>query len=382
MAEETTRQEALALAANRQKTIIRTSILGIAANVFLAAFKAFVGLTSNSVAVMSDAVNNLSDALSSVITIIGTKLAGKAPDKKHPMGYGRIEYLTALIVSAIVLYAGITTVVDSVKKIIHPEDVDYSIVSLIILGAAVVVKFVLGIYTKKKGKAVNSGSLVASGQDAFQDAILSLSVLVSAGIYLLWGLNLEAYVGAVIGLFIIKGGIEMILEALNQMLGQRADSELAKALKETVSKEPAVYGVYDLFINNYGPDYNIASLHVEVDDVMTAKEIDAMTRRIQYTVYKELGVLVQAVGVYSRNTGDSEAAQIGEAIRKKVSAHPEVLQMHGFYLDEEKKQISFDLVLDFSTEDRKAACEQIRQEIAADYPQYQIFAALDTDYSD
>ncbi len=370
------------LIVNREKTIIRTSILGIAANIFLAAFKAFVGLTANSVAVISDAVNNLSDALSSVITIIGTKLAGKKPDKKHPMGYGRIEYLTALIVSAIVLYAGITTTVDSVKKIIHPEEVNYSIVSLIILGAAILVKLFLGAYTKKKGKSVNSGSLIASGQDAFQDAIISASVLISAALYMLWGIKIEAYVGAVIGLFIIKAGIEMIMDAINEMLGKRADADLTKAIKGTIAKEDSVHGVYDLFMTNYGPDKNYASAHVEVDDNMTANEIDALTRKIQYNVYKEHGVIMQAVGVYSVNTGDTEAARIRKDIRDRVLAHEGVLQFHGFYLFEAEKTITFDVILDFSVEDRKALYCQIKDEIQAAYPDYTIHVALDTDISD
>lgn len=382
MSEEMNNNGTVAIRADREKTIVRTSILGIVANVFLAIFKAIVGLSANSVAIVSDAVNNFSDALSSAITIIGTKLAGKAPDKKHPMGYGRIEYFTALVVSAIVLYAGITTVVDSIKKIIHPEEVSYSIVSLIILGAAVVVKFVIGIYTKRKGKAVNSGSLVASGQDAFQDAILSISVMASAGIYMLWGIKLEAYVGAIIGLFIIKAGIEMIMEAINHMLGTRADSALSKAIKETIAKEEAVHGVYDLFINNFGPDKNVASAHVEVDDTMTAKEIDALTRRVQRHVFKEHGVIMSALGIYSRNTQDDEAAKILEDIRRRVYAHEGVLQIHGFYLDEETNTILFDMILDFDVKDRGALHAQITQEIREAYPQYKVYIAQDVDASD
>lgn len=382
MSETTSREELVNAAATREKTIVRTSILGILANVFLAAFKAVIGITANSVAIISDAVNNITDALSSVITIVGTKLAGKAPDKKHPMGYGRIEYLSALIVSAIVLYAGITTVVDSVKKIIHPEEVNYSIISLIILAAAVVVKLVLGAYTKAKGKKVNSGSLVASGQDAFQDAILSASVLVTAIIYLIWGIKLEAYVGAIIGLFIVKAGIEMILEAVNEMLGQRADAELSKGIKATISQEDAVHGVYDLFINNYGPDKNVASVHVEVDDTMTAHDIDTLTRKLQAEVYKEHGVILQAVGVYSVNTGDNEASKIRQDIRRMVLDHEDVLQMHGFYIDIDTKQITFDIVLDFSVKDRSARCAEIKKEVEAAYPDYNIFIALDVDLAD
>lgn len=382
MAETELQEKPGDLIANRQKIIVRTSVLGIIGNIFLVIFKGIVGITSNSVAVLSDAVNNLSDALSSVITIIGTKLAGKAPDKKHPMGYGRIEYLTAMIVSAIVLYAGITTVVDSVKKIIHPEEISFSVVSLIILGVAILVKLFLGIYTKKKGKTVNSGSLVASGQDAFQDAILSASVLASAVIHTIWHINIEAWVGVIIGLFIVKAGIEMIMEAINEMLGKRADSALTRAIKSTITKEPEVHGVYDLFINNFGPDKNIASLHVEVDDTMTAKEIDALTRRLQYAVYKENGVLLHAVGIYSRNTGDNEAIRIREDIRRRVLVHEGVLQIHGFYLDEATRVLTFDLVLDFAVKDRKALYTKILEEIQTAYPEYRVFIAEDTDISD
>ena len=218
-------------ALNREKVIVRTSVIGILTNVFLAAFKAFVGIVSHSIAVTLDAVNNLSDALSSIITIVGTKLAGKLPDKKHPLGYGRIEYLSAMIVSGIVLYAGITSLVESVKKIFQPETPDYSTVSLIIIAVAVAVKILLGRYVKAQGQKVNSGSLVASGSDALFDAILSSSVLLCAILFLVTGLSLEAYVGVVISCFIIKSGIEMMIETLNEILGMRADKETTDRIK-------------------------------------------------------------------------------------------------------------------------------------------------------
>ena len=190
--------------AYRDKIIVRTSIIGILVNVLLSSFKLAVGLISHSIAVMLDAVNNLSDALSSVITIVGTKLANKAPDKKHPLGYGRIEYLSALIVAGIVLYAGITSLVESVKKIIHPQTADYSTVALIIIAVAVVVKLILGLYVKKQGEKAESGALRATDADALFDAVLSLSVLASAIIFLTTGYSIEAYVGVVISVVIIK----------------------------------------------------------------------------------------------------------------------------------------------------------------------------------
>ncbi len=265
----------------RDMVIIRTSIIGILANVLLAAFKAAIGIMSHSIAVTLDAVNNLSDALSSIITIVGTKLAGRLPDKKHPLGYGRIEYLSAMIVSGIVLYAGITSAVESVKKIIHPEAPDYGIISLVIIAVAVVAKIVLGRYVKAKGKQVNSGSLTASGSDAMFDAILSASVLVSAIIFLMSGLSLEAYVGVIIAGFIIKAGIEMMIETLNEILGVRADKEKTTRIKELLCEDPDVRGAYDLIIYNYGPDKDLASVHLELPDTMTAREIDKLTRKLE-----------------------------------------------------------------------------------------------------
>ena len=366
----------------REKTVIRTSVAGIITNLFLVAFKAFIGLASHSVAVISDAVNNLTDALSSVITIVGTKLAGKAPDKKHPLGYGRIEYLSAMIVSAIVLYAGITALVESVKKIIHPETPEYSTVSLIIIAAAVVVKLLLGTFTIRKGTQVNSGSLIASGKDARNDAVLSASVLASAMIYFFFHISLEAWVGAVIGVLIIKAGLEMISEAVNEMLGMRVSSELSGRIRGILAAHEEVRGVYDLLLNNYGPDRYIASVHVEVDEQMTARQFDALTRALQLAVYKETGVILATVGLYSVNTGSGEAAQLWEEVRRKVLSHEGVLQFHGFYADTEHMVMTFDIILDFAVADRNALYREICEEITAAYPEYKVHITLDVDVAD
>ncbi|MBQ7661603.1 MAG: cation transporter, partial [Clostridia bacterium] len=230
------------LAASREKTIVKTSVIGIVANIFLVAFKMFVGLVSGSIAVILDAVNNLSDAASSVVTIIGAKLGAKAPDKKHPLGYGRIEYLSSMIVAALVLYAGITSLVESVKKIISPEPADYGAISIIIIAAAIAVKLLLGLYVKRQGQKVNSGALVASGSDALFDAVLSASVLASAVIYLVFHLSLEAYVGVLIAAFINKAGLEMMVETLNDIIGKSEDGQSSPALKEIICEEEAVRG--------------------------------------------------------------------------------------------------------------------------------------------
>ena len=366
---------------SRDAVIIRTSVVGIVTNIFLAAFKAVIGIASNSIAVILDAVNNLSDALSSIITIVGTKLAGKLPDKKHPLGYGRIEYLSALIVSGIVLYAGITAAVESVKKIIHPEKPDYSAVSLVIIAVAVVVKIVLGRYVKKKGEAVKSEALVASGTDALSDAVLSASVLASALVYLASGISLEAWVGAVISVMIIRSGIEMISETLDKVLGTRADRETTGRIKQLLTEEPEVRGAYDLIINNYGPDKNYASVHLELPDTMTVAQLDDLTRRVGTKVYRETGVILAGVGAYSYNTGDNEAARIQNDVRKRVLSHDWAVQMHGFYLEEEKKHMRFDVVFSFDI-DPKDGLASLYDEIRQAYPDYAVVIVPDVDVSD
>ena len=368
-------------AVDRDKVIIRTSYIGILANIFLAGFKAAIGVLSNSIAVILDAVNNLSDAISSVITIAGTKLAGKAPDKKHPLGYGRIEYLSAAIVSALVLYAGITSLVESVKKIIHPETPDYSMVSLIIIASAVVVKLVLGKYVKSQGEKVKSGALIASGEDASFDAILSASVLASAIIYMVSGVSLEAYVGVVIAIVIIKAGLEMMSDTVNDILGQRADTELSKKIKKLLAEEPEVRGAYDLIINNYGPDKNYGSVHLELPDTMTVEQVDELTRRVENKVYAETGVALVGVGVYSYNTKNDEAAKIRTKVSEIVTSHDYVIQMHGFYIDIEAKKMRFDMVLSFDIEAEEAV-KQVGTELAEVFPDYQIDITPDRDISD
>lgn len=365
----------------REKTIVRTSIVGIVTNVLLVGFKAFVGLMSNSIAIILDAVNNLSDALSSVVTIIGAKLGAKQPDKKHPLGYGRIEYLSSMIVAALVLYAGITSLVESIKKIIHPEAADYSTVTLVIISVAIVVKLILGLYVKKQGKKVNSGALVASGSDALFDAILSASVLASAIVYLIWGISLEAYVGVIIAGFIVKAGVEMMIETLNDIIGKREDAETTKELKRVVCEEESVLGAYDVTLFNYGPNKNYGSVHVELPDTLTVDEVDRITRRIQTNVFHKTGVILTGIGVYSHNTSNDAAAQMRNKIQETVLSHAWALQMHGFYADTEQKTIRFDVVVSFDV-DRKEALETLCSEVTALYPEYEVLIVPDVDVAD
>ena len=367
---------------DRSKVIVRTSVIGILANALLAAFKAFVGIITGSIAVTLDAVNNLSDALSSVITILGTKLAAKRPDKKHPLGYGRVEYLTAAIISVIVLYAGVTSLGESVKKIIHPETPEYTTVSLIIIAAAVVVKIVLGRYVKGVGERVQSDALIASGTDATMDSVISLSTLVAAAIFLIWGLSLEAWLGAIISLVIIKSGLEMLRGAISTILGERADSEVSRGVKEIINTFEPVSGAYDLLLHSYGPDKTLGSVHIEVPDTMTAGELDVLEREIVEKVMDETGVILTGISVYSVNTTNDAVAALHEGVRRIVMSQPYVLQMHGFFANEEARTMQFDVVIDFAAPDMSAAHAAVVKAVAEAYPDYQLNIALDQDLSD
>ena len=366
----------------REKTIIKTAVIGIVANILLASFKALVGFASHSTAMVLDAVNNTTDAISSIVTIVGTKLANRKPDKKHPLGHGRIEYLSEMIVAALILYAGITALFRSVEKVLDPAEVDYSTAYLIVVSVAITVKIILGLYVRRQGRKAKSDLLVSSGTDALFDAILSTAVLASAIVYLVSGINIEAFVSIIISIFIIKTGVEIIREAVDDMLGHRVESELTKKLKECVIAFPEVYGVYDIILHNYGPDIYLGSLHIEIDDTMTADKIDSLTREINTKAYDETGIILTAVGIYSRNTSDDELMKIRTQITKLVVDHDNVIQMHGFYIDEEKKRISMDVVIDFAEEDREALFEHIREDVKKAVPGYEVVMTLDSDISD
>ncbi len=366
---------------DREKAIVKTSILGITANVFLAAFKAVIGIISRSIAITMDAVNNLSDALSSLITIIGTKLAAKAPDKKHPLGHGRAEYLTATVIAIIVLYAGITSLVESIKKIIHPETPDYSIVSLIIIAVAVVVKILLGTHFKNVGKRLNSDSLTASGSDALFDSLISASTLVAALIFIFFKIKLEAYLGVVISLLIIKTGVEILSSTISKILGERIDPQLAKQIKQTVVSFPGVGGAYDLVVNNYGPNLLIGSIHIEVPDTITAHELYELERAIGEEVLKKHGVIMTGISVYPCNTSDQTIADAEKIVKDITSSYPDILETHGFYMDEPDKRISFDIIVDYAA-DRAVIYDEVCERVKAAYPDYNIAVTLDSDISD
>ncbi|WP_251198601.1 cation diffusion facilitator family transporter [Anaerotardibacter muris] len=363
----------------RERKIVFTSFVGIAGNLLLTAIKLVAGILANSIAVILDAVNSLTDAGSSIITIIGTKLSNKKPNKEHPYGYGRLEYVTSMAIAVIILYAGIASLVESVKKIIWPEALSYSTITVVVIIIAVVTKIIMGIYFNRAGHAVNSQPLIASGKDNMFDAILSGGTLVSAFLSMVFNLNIDGIIGAFISLFIVKAGIDILREAVSSVIGERVDTDYAHQLEAFISSFEGVHGVYDLSVDNYGPNERVGSAHIEVDDNMRANQIHELTRSIALAVYRKFNCII-TIGIYASNT-TGEYAEVKTSLEKLIKKHPEVLQMHGFYVDSKTKTCYFDLVVDFD-HDAEATADEVISKMKAAYPSLTFATVLDHDISD
>lgn len=364
----------------RTKEIVKVSIQGIIVNIFLVIFKGIIGFITNSIAIILDAVNNLSDVLSSVITIIGTALANKKPDKEHPYGHGRAEYFSSIIIGVIVLLAGVTSFKESIEKIITPVKANYSTVSSVIVVISILVKFFFGKYVKNQGKKLKSNSLVASGIDAISDSFLSSGALLAALISIFFNKSFEGYFGLLISIFILKTSIEILKETIDDMLGVRADSELTKSLRKKMLTYDKVEGVYDLTLHNYGPSKIIGTANIQVNDDMKAKEIHRLTRRIIVDVFNEFGIFL-TIGIYASNdTGKN--FEIKKYLMSLTKKYKNLLQVHGFYVDDEINMISFDVIFSFDEKNPNEIIDELKKKLKEKYPKYEYNVILDTDFSD
>lgn len=363
-------------------SIMRASVVAIIVNVALGIFKAIVGLITRSVAISMDGINNITDAASSLITILAAVLSGKAPDKKHPFGYGRIEYIGTLLIGGLILYAGITAFTESLDKIIYPEETEYTAVVIFIIIIAVAVKIALTLYIIAVGKRTMSDSLIASGKEAIGDVLISVATVLSAVLYMFTGFAADAYLGVVIALLIIKAGLETLKETVGRILGEPAQVSLVRDIKKYVSQFEGVEGAYDLVLHSYGPDSYMATIHIAVNDGANARELDDMTRLIQKGVYEEFGVHLTSVGIYAVNTTDDAVMAMREHVKSIVTEDQDVHQLHGFYLNKERKEMSFDLVVGFAPKDRRLVYEAAVERVRKEYPDYIINANMDSDFNE
>lgn len=363
----------------RQEKIIRTGYYGVACNILVAAGKAVVGLASGSMAIVMDAVNNITDALSSGLTIVGAKLAGRPADDKHPFGYGRVEYFTAVIIAALILVAGCTSLKQSIEEILNPTSQEYSIVGLSILAATILVKVFLGVYTRRQGKLLSSDSLISSGTECIYDCVVSISTLVSAGVTLCFGVSLDSWLAAIISCLIIKAGLEMLMSPINELLGRSNDPHLTAEIKAKVKGVQGVRGVYDVVLHDYGPEQKIGALHVEVDDQLSAANLHDITRRIQHLLWQEYGIFV-TVGFYAHHQPESHEAKEEARVRKHVLTLDGVLGMHGFYVNPKEKILSFDIVYSFRHKSPISLRHDVTAWLLPDYEGYDIYIGLDRNY--
>ena len=279
------------------------------------------------------------------------------------------------------LFAGIISLIESVKKIFAPTTSEYTTVTLVVIIVAIAVKLLLGRFVKKQGERLKSDALIVSGSDALFDAIITLATLVSAGIMLLWNVSIDGYLGALISLVIIKAGVEMLASPVNELLGARVSEELVHNIKQEVMAFEGVHGVYDIILHNYGHEVMIGSLHISVDDTLDAYQIYGLTCRISGKMYTPYNIIM-TVGVYAVATGDNMRTELQNAVLKTLSQHQEIVQIHGFYYFEKENLVTVDVVPDLSVHDEKALCHQLITELKSLLPDVEVSVVVDYNYSE
>ena len=352
----------------RSKKIIQYNIAGIVMNLLLAAFKLAAGYISHAHAVMLDGVNSLSDSISSLISIVSTSLSGKGGDRNHPLGYGRIEYIGSMAVTLMVIYVGITMMIDSVKTILHPDTPpDYHIAVVFVMIVSLLCKTVYGIRMRKRGREIDSVTMIMTGTESLGDAMVSAAILAAIVIYETSGVDVEHYLCVVIAVMIVKTGIEMLHSCINSILGTRIDPEVRKAVIRSAADMPDVLGVSNIVLHNYGKDRYVGSIDIEVDEAMQAAEISRLSRRI-IRAAEQAGVTLTSVGISAANTSDPEEVMMWDGIVELAAKYHGIKRIHSFTYDEQEGIISFYLVMDYSFKDRDADLEAFINELKTKYP--------------
>ncbi len=358
--------------------IITTGIIGIIMNLLLSLSKIIIGVVSNSIAITSDAINNLSDAVSSIVTIIGTKMASKEPDKEHPYGHGRIEYISSLVISIFLFLVGWEFLKSSISTIRNPKDLKFSIVSILVLSLGILVKLWLGHYNNVIGKEHNAPALIATSKDAYGDVLISSVTLISTIVYLLFSINIDGYIGVLVAVFIIYSGIGLIKDTIDSLIGKKSDKELGNKIYAFVNKWPNVQGGYDLMLNNYGPNNHVGSMDITFLDTMSLADVSLELLKLQNAVYDEFDIYL-VFGIYVKNTQDERVVKDEEKIRNIIIQHKEVKEVHAFYIIYDEKVIRLDVVVDFGT-DECYFLDHIKDHISEEYPEYRIILNIDHRY--
>lgn len=366
-------------AAERTGIINRTSILGIVVNVLIAGVKIAAGLLASSVAIVSEGVNNAADALTSVLTMVGTRLAGRHPDAKHPFGYGRIEYLTGLVVAVVIIVSGVQMLIESVKLIFRPEELSISYVSLAIVAVSAVVKFFLGLYTIARGRVAQSDALVGVGLECRVDSYISIITIGVAVVFLLTGVSLDAYAGVVMSAIILKAGVEVLLKIVSELIGRPGEKELATKIYQLVRATPGVVGAADMMLHNYGPNAWSGSVNVEIDHAKSVGEVYAMLHELQLGIMHEEHVTM-VFGVYAVDDDHVETRRIRRTILEYVKAHEHVKSFHAVYLEPGTNRLYCDLVVDYELADWGALRADFLDYMKAKVPGRDVVLTVETEF--
>lgn len=364
---------------SREGNIAAVSLLGMAVNLLIAAAKVIVGLLAASIAIVSEGVNNATDALTSLLTLVGTKLAGMHPDEKHPFGYGRIEYLTGLVISVIILVAGVEMLKSSIALIFSPEKLKISTLSLVIVAVSAVIKFVLGTFTIKAGHKTDSSALTGVGLDCRNDAFVSVITIVSALVFLIFGLSVDAYAGIVVSLLILKAGGEVLFATVSELLGRPGDEKLAARLYQKIRSADGVLNAADMMLHCYGPDRYSGSVNVEMDHEKTVGEVYELLHKLQLQIMHEEKVTM-VFGIYAVDNDHEEVRALRKHIGAFVSGNEHIRSLHAIYLDPESRRIYCDFVVDYKLRDWDGLKAAFLDYMKKDYPDNEIELTIETDY--
>jgi cation diffusion facilitator family transporter len=360
--------------------------IGIIINAILFAIKLSVGLISGSIAVTADAFNNLSDAASSVITIVGFKLASRPADEEHPFGHGRLEYISALIVSFMVMMVGFQFIKASYERIMNPSPVKFEVIPFVLILISIGAKIWLSRFNKFVGKSIGSGALEASALDALGDVFASSCVALSLLISRWTTFPIDGYIGILVALFILYSGFSITKETLSPLLGEAPDPELVENIKNGVMGYDNINGVHDLVIHNYGPGRCMASIHAEIPCDISVVTIHEIIDKAEKELSKKLNIFL-VIHMDPINTDSKEVNKARDVLESVLKKFPLVKSMHDFRVvgDGEYKNLIFDLVIEhtkgFKHDDEQRLVREIDVELKKVHPRYNAMITVDKDFT-
>ena len=364
---------------SREGAVVTVSALNILVNLISAAVKVVIGMAVSSIAIVSEGVNNATDSATSLITIVGTKLSAKHPTEKHPFGFGRIEYLTSLLIAVLILFTGAELMESSIKLIFEPQEMSISYVTMAIIAVSAILKLLLGTFTIKEGKRVDSSSLVALGTECRSDSVVSVITLVTALVFLIFRVNLDAYAGIIMALIVLKAGLEVLRQTLSDLLGQSGEKELAQELYRIIRAEPLVLNAADMMLHNYGPDAYSGSVNVEIDHSKTVGEVYAALHELQLRIMHEKHITM-VFGIYAVDKDHQEIRQLREQVAAFVREQEHVTSYHALYIHPNGRDIYVDLVVDYDLADWDALRREFTDYMAARYPEKHLELVIETNY--